>query len=117
MSALTINLPWPPAAVSPNARVHWSEKHAAIKKMKGWAIWETKCQEDWPHLKAAGYRIVAVVDDRRRRDRDNLAASCKAYLDGIAAALGQDDSAWEFYGVAIEQGAEKRIKIILELAK
>lgn len=30
--------------------------------------------------------------DRRRRDMDNLLASCKGLLDGIADALGVDDS-------------------------
>jgi len=30
--------------------------------------------------------------DKRRYDDDNLIARCKAYLDGIADALGVDDS-------------------------
>jgi crossover junction endodeoxyribonuclease RusA len=39
--------------------------------------------------------------DRRRRDLDNLLASMKAGLDGLADALGVDDSRWR---LAIEMG-------------
>ena len=38
-----------------------------------------------------GYTLEFRHAMRRRRDDDNLAASCKAYRDGIADALGIDD--------------------------
>src|SRR3546814_16726876 len=39
-------------------------------------------------------RVVLTLypPDRRQRDRDNLLSNCKAYLDGIADALGVNDS-------------------------
>lgn len=33
--------------------------------------------------------------DARRRDLDNCLASCKAQIDGIADALGVNDSLWQ----------------------
>lgn len=38
-----------------------------------------------------GYTLEFHHAVRRRRDDDNLSASCKAYRDGIADALGIDD--------------------------
>jgi len=39
-----------------------------------------------------GYRLAFFLPDARHRDDDNLAASCKAYRDGIADGLKVDDS-------------------------
>jgi DNA-binding FadR family transcriptional regulator len=45
----------------------------------------------------------AIVDAiRSAPDKDNAAAMCKAYLDGIADAVQQDDSDWEFDGVRFD---------------
>jgi crossover junction endodeoxyribonuclease RusA len=116
MSArLTLTLPWPEAAASPNARVHWSLKSRAARRMRGRARLETLAQLGGRKVRAIGYRIVGLVTDRRRRDRDNLAASCKAYLDGIAAALGQDDCVWKFHGVEWRVAAKKGVAIVLTL--
>jgi hypothetical protein len=41
------------------------------------------------------FTITAYPPDRHARDDDNLAASCKAYRDGIAQALGCDDSLFD----------------------
>ena len=49
--------------------------------------------------KIISYRLFFFWKDKRRHDRDNASASCKAYLDGVSDAIGQDDSEWEFDGV------------------
>ena len=36
--------------------------------------------------------LELVPPDRRKRDDDNIIASCKSYRDGVADALGVDDS-------------------------
>jgi len=85
-------LPWPPAACSPNARVHWTRKSKAAKSYRA------AC-----HLLAKQAGIQApegdallilefVPPDRRRRDDDNLLAMFKAGRDGLADALGIDDN-------------------------
>lgn len=87
-----VTLPWPPRALSPNARTHWRQKSPLTKAYKA------AC---WALVKESGMvapdspRIALWLDffppDRRARDDDNIVASFKAGRDGIAAALGIDD--------------------------
>jgi len=94
--ACTVSLPWPSPALSPNARGHWGVKARAVKRYRHDAA---------ALARAAGCRklacdrlAVAVTfypPDRRQRDTDNMLASIKSGLDGIADALGVDDSRWE----------------------
>lgn len=90
----TIILSWPPRTLSPNGRAHWRKLSAAKKIAK---------QEAWAVTKAANLRAPAdespvhvaltfYPKTRNRVDADNLIASMKASLDGIAEALGCDDS-------------------------
>lgn len=91
-----VELPWPDSSLSPNSRPHWAKKAKATKTAKGVAAVLTRVEvvtrPKWPrvflewtfHPKTAN----AV-------DKDNCIASCKAYHDGIAIALGIDDSLFE----------------------
>lgn len=89
----TVELPWPSANLSPNARLHWralSKAKKAYKSDCAWALFQMPV----PYL-ASGERIQLVITfyppDRRRRDRDNLQHSLKYGLDELAAHLGVDD--------------------------
>ena len=93
----TITLPLPSRNLSPNARNHWSKLANFKKQARRLAALET-----WDQVGPAmfkGYRLDFYWPTKRRRDKDNAAAMCKAYLDGVADCTGQDDSEWEFYGV------------------
>lgn len=92
----SVELPWPPSSLSPNARGHWSVKaKAAAKARRDAAI----------ACKAAGVRklpwdamqveLIFCPPDSRRRDTDNMLASAKSLLDGVADATGVDDSLWK----------------------
>ena len=48
--------------------------------------------------------ITFVQPDRRGRDRDNLLAACKPMLDGVADALGVNDSQFEPVTIRREYG-------------
>ena len=77
----------PPAAMSPNARGHWSTKHRATEDAHAevWAIVREKGKEfAKPHVPLAS-AIVTVTwrCDRRRRDYDNFGARTKPYLDAL----------------------------------
>ena len=91
---LTLTLPLPHGKLSPNARAHWRTlaRHRALARNV--AYWVTR--ETLQGLAAvpvfAGYRLTFYHGVRRNRDDDNASASCKAYRDGIAQALGVDDS-------------------------
>ena len=84
---------WPHKALSPNSRVHWVVKARATAgdrfaaKVNARVAGAHKLKLDRPAVK-----LTFRPPDRRRRDQDNLIASCKAILDGIAEALGIDDS-------------------------
>lgn len=45
-----------------------------------------------PRPRFRGYGLTFYWPTARKRDDDNAPASCKAYRDGIASALGVDDS-------------------------
>jgi crossover junction endodeoxyribonuclease RusA len=86
-----LHLPWPPAACSPNARVHWSKKSKAAKAYR--AACYLLCRE--AKLTAPQGELILSIEfippDFRRRDDDNLVAAFKSGRDGVAEALGIDD--------------------------
>lgn len=92
---LTVTLPWPGKALSPNARLHWSRKSAAMKRYRS-DCWKLTLGATGASPSGLPDQIPLAITfcppDRRRRDRDNLIASFKAGQDGIADALGVDDS-------------------------
>lgn len=94
----TVVLPWPPKELSPNARMHYMALHRAKK------AYRTAC---WLQARKAGMSAATLMGadeaevhlifyppDRRNRDMDNMIASMKAGLDGLADALKVDDSAF-----------------------
>lgn len=95
-----IRLPWPPSVLSPNARGHWSKKSSAAKKYRG----DARLLSQAMGCRALGCKSLTVEitfcpPDKRHRDTDNMLASIKSGLDGIADATGVDDSRWH-YGIA-----------------
>lgn len=112
----TIFLPWPDRKLSPNARGHWSTVARAKKRAKHDACYATmdaglrKIDAD-----AITVRVSFYPPDRRPRDIDNCIASMKAAFDGIAWAVGVDDSKWtlviEPRGPVERQG---KVKVTLE---
>ena len=100
---MTITLPWPPAILSPNQRPHWSAKSRAAAAYRAECFWATKSAQT-ATLKQGplDLRVIFCAPNKRKRDRDNLLASIKAGLDGMAQALGIDDSL--FARVTIEMG-------------
>lgn len=93
-----IELPWPDRRLSPNAREHWS----TISRFK--KVYRASCKLIGI---AGGLRALARSEqaisvhltffppDRRARDWDNMLASMKSGLDGLADAMGVDDSKWK----------------------
>lgn len=94
---LTVTLPWPPTALSPNTRhAHWSQLAKAKKRYRAACHLEAlagHCRRMAPDTRLH-LHLTFVPPDKRRRDLDNLIASMKAGLDGVADALGVDDSRW-----------------------
>jgi crossover junction endodeoxyribonuclease RusA len=104
MAILQVWTGWPSSKLSPNGRYHFREKAKAsrIAKNDGYysAFVALTKTPDWkPGPGRLPVAIHAFPPSKRNRDDDNLIASCKAILDGIAAALGVDDSRFEVLGI------------------
>lgn len=89
MSAII--LPWPPAALSGNARLHWGQKARATRKYRADAKLCTLAAK--PTVPAEGEIALTIrfVPPHNRMDRANYPAMVKAGLDGIADGLQVND--------------------------
>lgn len=104
----TIIIPWPPALLSGHSKGNamWA-KILATKKHRAWAFAATKAEQ--PSFPAVGdIRIKFRFEPPNRRgDRTNYPNRLKPAIDGIAQALGVNDSrflpSYEF-GDVIEGG-------------
>lgn len=88
-----ITLPWPDPRLSPNARNHWAVRCKVVQGARATAFYSAKAAGA-PVLPPEGDICVLWTfcpPDKRRRDRDNMIAACKAYADGLAQAWGVDD--------------------------
>lgn len=85
-------LPWPPKVLSPNARAHWAARSKAAKSYRMQCFLFAK----QAGLVAPAGRVLLSLEflppNKRRRDDDNLLAAFKAGRDGLADAMGVDDS-------------------------
>lgn len=111
-----IILSWPPAALSPNAHVFWATKARAVKsyrKAAGWATVESKDRVDGDGL--IDIHITFYPPDLRKRDGDNMLASFKSGLDGIADGLGVNDNRFRIrYEIgAVIKGGEVRVIVTI----
>lgn len=88
-----IQFPWPSRALSPNGRAHWAAKAQATKAARTLAFYATKESKVPP---CVSFTLTFHPPTNRARDLDNLVASCKAYLDGMAQAWGVNDSAFKW---------------------
>ena len=122
MNTVTITLPLPHRCLSPNARVHYmvKSKHTKAYRMKardtamfeGMGVTSLRGAWYWP---SASVQATFYFKDARRRDRDNLLASCKAVFDGIAdAGLVANDADFTYMPVKIEKDAKRpRLELLI----
>ena len=88
---MIVNLPWPARILSPNARAHWSGIARAKRSARIAAYYLAREARPSLTMTAPLVSMEFRPPDNRRRDLDNLIASMKAALDGIADAIGCDD--------------------------
>ena len=98
MQSVTIILPHPPAAVRPNARVHWARKAQAVKayrtQSKVYTMQQLAGQK--PMWKKARVLITWEAIHSMAPDPDNIVASMKAAFDGMqdAGVVVNDRGIW-----------------------
>lgn len=107
---LTLKLPLPPAALAPNARVHF---HRRAVETRGYAlavlvaVRQQLGPEHGITFAVAEMDLTFVFPNRRRRDVDNLLASFKAGLDClVSVGLLKDDSAEHLPRVTVTRRVE-----------
>lgn len=97
--ALHLELPWPPASLSPNgSHGHWAAKRDAKKRYRDACCTATLLVSRGRRALDVPLRVELVfhpAPDGRRRDRDNLLARMKSGLDGVASALQIDDARFQ----------------------
>ena len=92
---MKVTLPWPPRTLSPNSRTHWATmaKAKAMYRHTCWALAKQSLEPISPEARPL-ILLTFRPPSRRRHDLDNALASIKSGLDGVASALGCDDSRW-----------------------
>lgn len=91
-----IILPWPVKELSPNSRCHWSAKAKAVKVARKYGHGVTLAAGlNANTFKGYDGKLHLWIDyyakTRNYPDADNCLSASKAYLDGIADALGVND--------------------------
>lgn len=110
MKKLTIELPWPPRGLSPNARLNIYSKNNLFQKTKRGAHVAVRLAMARAGIPAIALRggtqkrdggrlnltLICQPPLLRYRDEDNLIANCKAVFDGIAEAAQVNDCLFHF---------------------
>ena len=114
---MQLTMPWPVMReLSPNWRGHWSGKARAKKVLREAWYFEALAQGA---RKMTANRLTLHIEfvqpNRRSRDLDNLLASIKAGLDGLADVLGVDDSRWALH-ISKAPGVGGYVRINVEVA-
>lgn len=100
---LTITLLKPNKALHPNARATWRAKMQPCKKARTYARLVTQSVLQSKGLSADEFRPIGYAltwfYKGVKPDADNCLAACKAYLDGVADALGINDKDLDVFGI------------------
>ena len=115
VQARAIDLPWPSRTLHPNERPHWAKKASATKAARFAA---REMAKHLGKMDASSVKVTCIFSPpppKRHRDLDGLLSSCKAYFDGIADAIGIDDSRFQHqapvWGIPRPGG---NVRIVLE---
>jgi crossover junction endodeoxyribonuclease RusA len=102
---VSITLGWPAKALSPNARGHWATLAKARKaaRHEGFFAALATHADMMRGSKGALVQVTFTPPSRHHRDTDNMVASIKSHLDGIADAIGIDDSKWTWAAPVIAE--------------
>ncbi len=107
MAVKQIELPWPHEHLRSNTRAHYFAKARATKKARDMArlvCLEAPRIETMPRAEI----FIEYYPPTRRGDVHNVASSLKAYIDGIADAMGCDDAGFRVHFPTVWAGAGGR---------
>lgn len=88
---MKISLPWPTKELSGHAEGHWRKKARATKQARNAAHW-IALSAKVPRWPTASLTFTFHPPARGGLpDVQNMPGRCKAFIDGIASAMGCDD--------------------------
>ena len=102
---MEVTLPWPPSALSPNARVHWRRRAVIARQYRDacFVLARNAGLKSVPWEGPIQLQLDFIPPTRHARDDDNLIAAFKSGRDGLARALRVDDKRFQSRPV-IRQG-------------
>jgi hypothetical protein len=111
-----ILLPYPAPPLWPNKRAHWAKKARETKKHRAWAHGAALAAKPSADGEPIPVRITLYPKPKGPApDKDNVVASAKAYLDGIAEAMGINDRA--FASPIVRISGERLSQMGIEIGK
>ena len=90
---MIITFPWPPKELNPNVKSHWAVKNRIVQKFKSECY--LLCREVNFKHGSHKFAITFAPPMNRKRDVDNVIASCKTLVDALALASKLDDSKFQ----------------------
>ena len=116
---LKFDLPWPDSSLGPNRMkgTHWAAAHKAKTSARETAFTLTKIAKKGYTAPAGelSLKLVFVQPNKTRMDLDNLLASMKSGLDGVAAALRIDDVVFMPITISREYGSKPGcVRVIID---
>lgn len=112
--AHVIRLPWPDTKLTPHAKGHWREKADATKNARALS-WSVAMQR--PRVPTLPDAVIHVEywPKAYRGDVHNMHGRVKAYIDGIADAMGCDDRRFEVHFPAVWAGKSERGEVVFRV--
>lgn len=114
MAEKVIALPWPDKALRSNARVHWAAKARATKDARNLA-WAVAMERPAIQTMPDAHIFIEYYPETYRGDIHNVPSSLKAYIDGIADAMGCDDRLFKVDYPSVWAGKSKPGKVVFRV--
>lgn len=110
---IEIKLPWPDKALHSNSRAHWSIKARCTKLARQTSWFEAQYAKlpCWPEAEI----LIEYYPPTRRGDPQNVPGSLKAYIDGIADAMGCDDRKFRVDYPRMFAGTKKSGEVVFRI--
>jgi len=109
-----MTLPWPNKGLGSNSRLHWAAKSrltAAARSTAKYAALEKPAIETIPNATI----FIEYYPPTKRGDIHNVPSSLKAYIDGIADAMGCDDKKFNIPYPTEWAGSGKPGKVVFRI--
>lgn len=109
-----VTLPWPDRALSSNGRGGWAKRHRLTAEARNHA-WVVAMEAPRVAKMPNATIFVEYYPPSKRGDIHNVASSLKAYIDGIADAMGCDDKGFTVHYPTVWAGSGKPGKVVFRI--